>query len=127
MLLIECVDVRPLGSLAEQNRKPRRSLEAIHVAISAEPRHPHRRASVHHQRCRSKQWRLVLQRAKHCLLKFGLVLGIVARGCNKAKRHHAIRLHFSQSINDQLVADSGLAHIPQVTEQRQCAQLLLTQ
>lgn len=41
MLLIECVDVRPLGSLAEQNRKPRRSLEAIHVAISGEPRHPH--------------------------------------------------------------------------------------
>src|SRR5262249_23099859 len=125
-LLIERVHVQPLGSLTKQNGKSGSSLEAIHIAVAAETRHPHRRTGVHDQRSCPLQRSLVLERAEHRLLKLRLVLRSVTCSGDEAKRKNAVRLHLTQRGDDQLLVHFGLAHVAQVAEQCERAQLLLT-
>src|SRR6185437_18451 len=51
----------------------------------------------------------------------------ITRSSDEPKRQHALRAHTVETGADQLLIHLGLTHVAQVTQQSQCAQLVLTE
>ena len=62
---------------------------------------------------------------EHGLLQLRLPLRRIPRSGQEAKRKHALRLHRTQSRNDQILADARILHVAKVAEQRQRPKLAL--
>src|ERR1700739_2906499 len=122
---VESVDLHTLANFTQQDGKSSSGLEAVHLRLLGDFRHPHRRRSIHDKGGFSLKLRECFKTLEHDSFQFRFELGSVLCRRNEAERKHTLNRHARDGGLNHITVYTSLHHVAKVTQYGEGSKLLL--